>query len=120
VTVETSIYTALKNLVSNRVYRKVAPTTVTALPRITFQQVGGESVVFLDSATVPSKNNGRFQVNVWHNTSDEASSLARVVRDTLHAYVTLHAKALGEPVGIYEEATNLHGTMQDFSMWFDA
>lgn len=115
-TVEASIYTCLKSLVSNRVYRDLAPQTVTDLPRITFQQVGGASVNFLDP-TVPTKKNARVQVNVWHNRRDDAVALAHLVEDTLRAYTTLQTTVLSAPVSVYEDDTKLFGTMQDFSFW---
>ena len=114
---ETSLYSALKGLVANRVYRDVAPQKITTLPRITFQQVGGSSVNFIDGG-VPSKKNARVQVNVWHRSRDEAVQLAREVEDTLRGVTALHTTVLGAPVAIYEEETELYGTMQDFSFWF--
>lgn len=116
-TVESSLYTALKTLVANRVYRDIAPQTVTDLPRITFQTVGGTSINFLDSATIPSKRNARVQVNVWHNRRDEANVLARQVEDALRSYTTLNTTVLTGLVSTYEEETKLYGTMQDFSFW---
>lgn len=116
--VETLIYSALKNLASNRVYRDIAPPTVTALPRITFQQVGGEAINFLDAATVPSKKHARFQVNCWDDRRDDAMALAREVEDTLRAVSALHTTVLGAAVAVYEEDTRLYGAMQDFSFWY--
>lgn len=116
--VEASIYTALKSLVANRVYRDIAPPTVTLLPRITFQQVGGSSVNFLDP-TVPSKKNGRFQINVWGDRRDDVMALARQVEDTLRVYEPLQTTVLAAPTAIYEEDTQLFGSIQDFSFWFD-
>lgn len=116
-TIESSIYTALKTLVSNRVYRDIAPQTVTDLPRITFQTVGGTSINFVDSATIPSKRNARVQVNVWHNRRDDANALARQVEETLRAYAALHTTVLGGFVATFEEETKLYGTMQDYSFW---
>lgn len=115
-TVETDIFAALKALVSNRVYRDIAPQTVTALPRITFQQVGGDAVNFVES-TVPSSKNARFQVNCWAATRDAAATLSRQVEDALRVSVALQATVLGAPVAEYEEETKLFGTRQDFSFW---
>lgn len=115
---ETTIYTALKNLVSNRVYRDIAPQTVDTLPRITFHQVGGDAINFVDS-TVPSKKNARIQVNVWHSRRDDAMALARDVEDALRATTSLAPTVLGAAVAIYEEETRLYGAMQDFSFWYD-
>ena len=115
-TVEADLFTALKGLVSNHVYRDIAPADVTALPRITFQQVGGTSVNFVDQ-TAPSKRNCRMQVNVWDATRDTANALARAVEDALRAASALQTTVLGEFVAVYEEETRLYGTQQDFSFW---
>ena len=61
-TVESMLFDALKGLVSNRVFPDIAPD-LTPRPYITYQQVGGVAVNFLDP-TIPSKANGRIQVNV--------------------------------------------------------
>ncbi len=115
-TVEDSIYTALKSLVSNRVYRDIAPDTNTTKPYITFQQVGGEGVNFME-ASAPSKKNGRFQVNVWGTDRDAVMTLARSVEDTLRAYTALQTTVLGAAVAIFDDETKLYGSMQDFSCW---
>jgi hypothetical protein len=116
--VEDSIFAALKTLVADRVYRDVAPQTVTALPRITFQQVGGAPVNFVDATTLPDKKNARFQVNVWAADRDSAAALSRSVEDTLRAYTALQTTVLDEPTAVYEQDTRLYGTRQDFSFWF--
>lgn len=117
-TVEDSIFAALRTLVADRVYRDVPPQTVTALPRITFQQVGGAPVNFVDAATLPDKKNSRFQVNVWAADRDSAAVLSRSVEDTLRAYTALQTTVLEAPTAVYEHETGLYGTRQDFSFWF--
>lgn len=115
-TVEASIFTALKTLVSSRVYRDIAPDTVTTFPIITFQQVGGQGVNFLDP-TVPSKKNERFQVNVWGTDRDAVMALARSIEDTLRAYTALRTTVLSAAVALFDEETKRYGAMQDFSFW---
>lgn len=112
-TIEADIFTTLRGLVGDRVYRNIAPQTVNTLPRITFQQVGGQGVNFVDP-TVPTKKNGRFQFNVWAATYDEAMALSRQVEDALRVATVLQTTVLGAPVSTYE----LYGTRQDFSFWF--
>lgn len=116
-TIESSVYTALKALVANRVYRDIAPQTVTDLPRITFQTVAGQAINFMDTATIPTKRNARVQVNVWHTRRDEANVLARQVEDALRAYTPLNTTVMTGLVSVYEEDTKLYGTRQDFSFW---
>ncbi len=115
---ESDIIAALEGLVSNRVYPDIAPPGVEALPRITFQQVGGQAVNFLDN--VPAgKKNARIQVNVWGKTRVQVAPLARQVEDTLKSTGALFTTILGAPVAIYEADTKLCGTIQDFSVWTD-
>lgn len=114
--VESNLFDALKTLVSNRVYPDVAPQTV-ARPYITYTQVGGRAIAYLESAVVGLRN-GRFQVNVWADSRLAAMNLCRQVEDTLVASTTLRAIPLGAPVSVYEPETKLYGTRQDFSTWF--
>jgi hypothetical protein len=116
-TVEAAIFVTLKALVSNRVYRDLAPQTVSALPRITFQQVGGQAVNFL--AGVPSKKNAVFQINVWADTRDAAAALSRQVEDAMRGAASVQVNVNSAPVATYEPETELYGTRQDFSIWHD-
>lgn len=114
--VEATIYEALRALVSDRVFPDVAPEE-TPRPYITYQQVGGNSVNFLDPTT-PSKKNGRWQINVWADTRTEAAPLMRLVEDTLRGVLALQTTVLGAPIARYDEETKLRGMTQDFSFWF--
>ena len=116
--VETLLYTALKNLASNRVYRDIAPAEVTALPRITFQQVGGDAINFL-SGDAPSKKRARIQINVWDDRRDVAMALMRRVEDTMRSASGLQTTILGAATSVYEDDTGLFGAMQDFSVIYD-
>lgn len=114
--VETIIFEALRGLVNDRVYPDVAPEQATR-PYITYQQVGGEAVNFVDTA-VPSMKNGRWQINVWADSRVEAAPLARLVEDTLRGITALQPTVLGAAIARFDEETKLRGTMQDFSFWF--
>jgi hypothetical protein len=116
VSVETTIFEALRGLVNDRVFPDVAPEE-TQRPYITYQQVGGESVNFVD-ATVPTKKNGRWQINVWADSRLDAAPLARLVEDTLRVIPELQTTVLGAPIARYDEETKLRGMTQDFSFWF--
>jgi hypothetical protein len=118
VSVETLLYTALKSLASNRVYRDIAPAESTALPRITFQQVGGDAINFL-SGDIPSMKRARIQINCWDDRRDDVMALMREVEDTMRSASGLHATVLGAAVALYEEDTGLYGAMQDFSVAYD-
>jgi hypothetical protein len=113
---ESSIFDALKALVSNRVYPDVAPEN-TARPYITYQQVGGEAVNFVDTATTPSKKNARFQINCWADTRAAAATLAGQVEAAIRGVTTINPTVLGAPVAVFDLETKLRGTRQDFSVW---
>lgn len=114
-TTESALFDLVKGLVSNRVYPDVAPQGTTR-PYITYQQIGGRPVAFLESS-LPSKRNGRFQVNVWADTRLAAAALALQVEAALVAATSMQISVLTEPVSDYEEDTGLFGTRQDFSVW---
>lgn len=113
--VESTLFDALKTLVSNRVYPDIAPENATR-PYITYQQVGGLPVNFVDTATVPSKRNSRFQINVWADTRAAAATLAGQVETALRGAAP-HTTVLGAPVALFDLETRLRGTRQDFSFW---
>lgn len=114
-TVETDLFDTLKALVSNRCYPDEAPSGV-AVPYIVYQQAGGEALVYLEN-TLPSKKNGRFQVAVWSATRKEAASIALLAEAAMCAATVFQASPLGAAVADKDEATNLLGSRQDFSIW---
>jgi hypothetical protein len=114
--IEAALYTALGSLVGNRVYPDVAPPNTTK-PYVTYQQVGGRAVAYLESAVVGYRN-ARIQINVWHTSRLAASNLARSVEDTLMASTTVRAMPAGAFVAAHEPETNLFGTRQDFTVWY--
>lgn len=114
-TVESDVFDALKTLVSNRVYPDVAPAGAVR-PYITYQQVGGTSVVFLESA-VASKKNGRFQINCWAETRLAASALSLQAESALVTSTAIQVTPFGSPVAAHEPDVLLYGTRQDFSIW---
>ncbi len=114
--VEIALFNALKSLVANRVYPDIAPE-LTKLPFITFQQIGGQSLNFLNAA-LPGKRNSRFQVNVWADSRLDAADLARKIDETVRQVSELQTTVQSEPVALYEPETQRYGTRQDFSFWF--
>lgn len=114
-TVESDILAALTSLVSARVYPDIAPQKA-ARPYIVYQQAGGEAVTFLERA-VPSKKNGRFQINTWADTRLAAAALAVQIETAMTVATAFQAKPLGAPVALFDEETQLRGTTQDFSVW---
>jgi hypothetical protein len=116
-TVETAISDALKVLVSNRCYPDAAPPGA-ALPYITFQQVGGEAVTFLESS-LPSKKNGRFQINCWAATRLASAALAREAEAAMVAATAFQAQPLVDVITQFNDDLNRYGSIQDFSVWSD-
>ena len=115
-TVEASLFAALTSLVAGRVYRGIAPANVTTLPRITMQQVGGESINFMDQGA-PGLHLPRIQFNSWAASYDAASALARQVEAALRGS-SLQVVALGEPVVTIETDVVpwIYSGMQDFTI----
>jgi hypothetical protein len=113
--VEGDLYNTLNTLVANRCYADIAPAGA-AKPYITYQQVGGEAINFLEQVTIPTKKNARFQINVWADTRIQASTLAAQVENAMRLNLALQTTVEGAIVSRYED--NLYGTRQDFSVWF--
>jgi len=115
--VEVRITQVLGPLLGARVYPDVAPEGA-ALPRATYQQVGGQSIVPLEGGVVTTRHY-RMQINVWAQTRAEASTLMRAAGDALKA-ADLMAVPQGEPVATYDPEVKLRGSMQDFMItWAD-
>jgi hypothetical protein len=114
-TVEADIYNTIKALVGNRVFPDVAPTS-TAKPYITYSQVGGEALSYLERA-VPDKQHGRFQVNVWADTRASASAVMLQVESALVTTTAFQASAVSAPSSDYDNDMLTYGSMQDFSIW---
>jgi hypothetical protein len=115
-TVEAAIFDALRVLVVDRVYPDVAPDNV-ARPYITYQQIGGQAVNFIDGAA-PSMRNSRFRINVWTDRRAEAAALNALVETALRAAPTLRTTVSSGPVALADPDTRLRGMSQDFSFWF--
>lgn len=116
-TVESDIYNSVKSLVANRVYPDVAPVGTT-MPYITYQQVGGDAVSFLERA-MPSKKHGEFQLNVWCATRAEAAALILQIESALVLSTAFQAEAKMAPIAGYSEEANTYGYLQHFSIWSD-
>lgn len=100
---------------SSRAYPDVPPPDVVP-PYITWQQVGGQAVNFVDTATPVGKRNARVQVEAWTDRRSTASTLMATAEDALKAQV--QAFALGAAVSLHEPDLKLYGSRQDFSIWY--
>lgn len=113
---EADLFDALKTLVTNRVYPDIAPSGALR-PYITYQQVGGTVVSFLESAH-PGKRNARIQINAWATSRAASLALIRSAEVALINSTVLRGAALSASVSIYEPDTLLYGARQDFSFWY--
>lgn len=103
--------------ICSRVFNGPAPIS-TARPYVTFQQVGGEVVTFV-GREVPSKRNAEVQINVWSNTTAEASSLALQIEAAMIGATAFQAMPLSAFSADYDPDVPIYGAMQDFSIWAD-
>jgi hypothetical protein len=116
-TVESDLYNTVKSLVGDRVFPDIAPTGA-AMPYITYQQVGGDTVAFLERA-MPAKKNGYFQVNVWCATRAEAAALMLQIEAAIVTATVFQAEANSGPIAGYTEELATYGYLQQFSIWSD-
>ena len=86
-----------------------------ARPYVTYQQVGGEAVNFLEGG-VGGRRNARMQVNVWADTRLAATTLMHSIEDVLKAS-PFYADAIGARISRADPTTKLRGAQQDFSFW---
>lgn len=115
---ESDLTTLLKT-VCPRVYPDIAPDPMPVRPFVTYQQVGGEVVNFLERALV-GKRNARMQINVWADTRLAASVLAGQIEDAIKLSTAFQAEPIGAWVSQQEPDLRLYGTLQDFSIWYSS
>ena len=116
-TIEAKIFSALSPLVGGRVYPDVAPLT-TVRPYIVYNQVGGIALDYLEN-TVSTKQNGRFQLNIWADTRATCAAVMLQVETALVTSTTMQARPISAPVGDFDNDMDLFGAMQDFTIWSD-
>ena len=112
--IEATIYNALKGLVSDRVFPDVAPEG-TQKPYATYQQVGGAAYNYTEGGAVGARN-ARVQVNVWAASRLEASTIGNAAEDALRNVPG--TVVLGAATSIYEPDTQARGHIQDFSFTY--
>lgn len=117
-TVEADLEDTLGPLVGGRIYPDFAPTIVTK-PFIVYQEISGEAPIFLERA-LPSKKNGRFQINVWATTRIAAAALQLEAESAMVLATAFQAKQVGGRTATSDpEDTKLRGYRQDFTVWSD-
>lgn len=113
---ETRLKTLLRPLVTNRAWPDFRPSaSVKTTPFITWQQIGGETISFLEGGH-PGKRNARVQINVWASDRETANTLMRTVEVAL-LNEARSTSALGALTALYEQDMALYGARQDYSLW---
>ncbi|GGX11155.1 hypothetical protein GCM10007242_16520 [Pigmentiphaga litoralis] len=112
----TTLTAGLGAFVGDRVFVDGAPAG-TQTPYVVFTQVGGATFGFLESKA-PDKKNGRFQVNAWADTRLAVAPIGRLIEDVLVESPALRATVLTGVSSANNDGVDLHGTQQDFSIWF--
>ena len=112
---EVALVPLLTGLVAGRIYPDVAPSGA-GLPRIVFQQVGGQAMTYLEGA-LPDKENARMQVVCWGASRFAAANLAKQVEAAIKSSPLIQASAIGARISGYEQDTALYSSHQDFSIW---
>lgn len=105
---------ALLNAINPRTYPDVAPEG-TATPYVTWQQIGGESLRYVDN-TADSRY-PLIQISVWSRTRMEASTLIQQIEDALCAAPAFQATPQGDAMSRYEPDTGLYGSIQRFDVF---
>ena len=113
-TIESAMYTVL-SAVCPRTFPDFAPVS-TARPYITYQQIGGEPVQYLEKSVVSVKN-GEFQINVWADTRQQASGLALEIEQAMITATAFQASQRSAFSSDFDPDIPVYGTRQDFSVW---
>jgi len=100
-----------------RVFQDFAPTD-TQRPYITFQQIGGETVDFIDG-TVPSKENAYVQINVWSDIRKEAKASILQVEAALIKSTEFQASPQAAASNDFDTDMERFSSIQTFSIWAD-
>jgi hypothetical protein len=109
--------TALLRTICPRSYCDFAPTD-TLRPYVTYQQIGGEALTFMDNA-VPSKENAEIQVNVWSDSRLEAKSLIKQIEAALIQTIDMQARPVSASRADFDADMKWYGASQDFTIWAD-
>ena len=114
-TVESDLYGILKGLVSNRCFPDFAPLG-TFRPFITFEQVGGEALSFLDG-TLPDKKHGRFEISVYADSRAACAAIALQVESVMAAATPFQSMAIHAPISDYADEVKIYSSTQNFSIY---
>lgn len=115
-TLEEKLVVLLK-AICPRTFPDFAPTD-TARPYVTWQQIGGDVVEFVDNA-VPSQENALIQVNVWSDRRAEAKDLIKQIEVSLIGAAVFQARPSGAAASDADPDMARYCSRQDFTIWAD-
>ena len=111
--IETDLVALLK-AINPRTYPDVAPEG-TATPYVTYQQIGGESLRYVDN-TADSRY-PLIQISVWSRSRLESATLIQQIEDAICAAPAFQATPQGDAMSRYEPDTQLYGSIQRFDVF---
>lgn len=89
----------------------------TPTPYVIWEQVSGTSLRFLDG-TAADKRRAEIQFTVWDTTRGAANALMLQIEDLLCTSTAIvQAQPLSGLVAAFDDADELRGTVQSFSIW---
>lgn len=100
-----------------RVYVQGTVPAGVVRPYVTYFQIAGQSVNYVDDA-IPDIKNGAQQVCVWAERQTEADALMKQIEDAIRTAATIQGRPLSEAIDApYEPDTKLCGSIQRFDIW---
>lgn len=94
-------------------------TEIPVRPYVIYQQIGGDAPTFLDGS-LPSKENGEFQIDVWAETRAEAKAMIKQIAAAICASTAFQASPVGAPRSDSDPDMKSYCARQDFSIWSNA
>lgn len=113
---ESQLYDTLK-VVCTRTFPDFAPVS-TVRPYVTYQQIGGDAVNFVDRL-IPNKRNARMQINVWADTRASAVTTMQAIEDALRMSTLFQAEPESAMTTDFDADFPVYSAMQDFTIWAD-
>lgn len=110
-----SALTAILKTVSPQVFAGFAKTD-TARPYITFQQIGGQSLVSLNDK-LADQENAEMQINVWADSHSAAKTAIKKIESSLVEASTLTARPIAAAASDFDADMGRYCFRQDFTIW---
>lgn len=110
--IETSIFTALKTLVSNRCYPLLMPQSPT-LPAIVYQRISNQPSNILDKSR--TLDLVRIQIDCYSTTYSGAKTLASSVQSSMQT--ATFSATLQNDTDFFEAETDLYRVSLDYYVW---